>query len=73
MAIDANIKVMDAEVTITNTQTIAADTQVTAVEAPIVVAGMHRNMLMGENGASGRHHSVGAACYLFIPQCLPVA
>jgi hypothetical protein len=49
MVADALITVADTQTTVTNTETMVAD--------------MHRNMLTGQQGASGQNDSVGVTRY----------
>ena len=66
---DTNLRVADTQAVVGNTQTavtdtrtMVADTQVTVSNTQTMVADIHRNMLTGQNGASGKIDSVGATC-----------
>ena len=49
LAIDTNMAVADTHVVVTDTQTMVAD--------------IHRSVLMGQEGTSGKNNTVGVTCY----------
>lgn len=69
LGIDTNMRVTDAqdtdiEMTVTDVQTIVADTQVTVTKIGGAVADISRDMLVGQKATSGQTSSVGETCYL---------
>jgi hypothetical protein len=70
LAIDTNMRVAntqtmvaDARIAVKNTETIVTDTQTTVTNTETMVADIHRNMFMGQKGASSQSHLVGVNCY----------
>ena len=49
---------------VANTHTVVAETQTVVSDTYMMVADIHRNILTGQEGASGRDDPVGATRYL---------
>jgi hypothetical protein len=70
LAIDTNIRVADTQTRVVDTQMMVSDTRMTVMNTETrvtdtqkMVADIHRNILTGQNGASGKNQSVSAMRY----------
>jgi hypothetical protein len=54
----------DTKTIVASTQTVVAGTQTIVADTQTMVADIHRKVLTGQEGTSGKNHSVGAILFI---------
>ena len=70
MVADTHAVVTNTHMVITNTQAVVADTHTVVTNACTMLADIHQNAFAGQEGTSGKNHSVITTRYLPTTDCL---